>query len=509
MTIRFTKSWNGYYEGQIVTNPAGGNTEAQLIALGYAVSDLDGPDNSFELAKFATDSTGNVTGLVGPGGVAYAHDGYKKPGVSVAGVTSFGVLDQLSTGEYVCIDTTNGDYARKIFLFSGDPITKVGTITLMPLTSATAGNALLDTTGAAIPVNAATKIVNAWATSNGDVYYLVFDTGLKNHLYRAKAGTFTVGSDAGYSNKRACIDLGLQGGVQASSIRSLSHRTFLEARVAGVSHLFLCEYNVNGSRTPGVGGAGADQVVAWRSIDGGNTWAIFLEFNTGGSHQVAHFHGAVQDPYTGWIYFMLGDFTTEPSVIAYNGTAAPVAANTTLATIGTTAGYKVLSGSELHRYTDLCFSEYGIFSMPDADSEGADTTTTAFVSTLMPRTLDYVASKSAVARVTNVPPIIATQGPDFALFASFLTSGADSSQHHIWSADSKTGGWTLVAKIKNNAGAGTYTPANLFVDKIYPEKVWLSFGFAQGGYVTPASESGSSVLLKLVPRGSVLTYAAT
>ena len=68
MTIRFTKSWNGYYEGQIVTNPAGGNTEAQLITLGYAVSDLDGPDNSLQLAKFATDSSNNVTGLVGPGG---------------------------------------------------------------------------------------------------------------------------------------------------------------------------------------------------------------------------------------------------------------------------------------------------------------------------------------------------------------------------------------------------------------------------------------------------------
>ena len=68
MTIRFTKSWNGYYEGQIVSNPAGGNTEAQLIALGYAVADLDGPDNSLQLAKLATDSSGNVTGLVGPGG---------------------------------------------------------------------------------------------------------------------------------------------------------------------------------------------------------------------------------------------------------------------------------------------------------------------------------------------------------------------------------------------------------------------------------------------------------
>lgn len=76
MTIRFTKSWNGYYEGQIVSNPAGGNTEAQLIALGYAVSDLDGPDNSFELAKFATDSSNNVTGLVGPGGKPFFPPSY-------------------------------------------------------------------------------------------------------------------------------------------------------------------------------------------------------------------------------------------------------------------------------------------------------------------------------------------------------------------------------------------------------------------------------------------------
>ena len=96
MTIRFTKSWNGYYEGQIVTNPAGGNTEAQLIALGYAVSDLDGPDNSFELAKFATDTSGNVTGLVGPGGevigikrdLAYHGSAMANPGTTLFGCTT-------------------------------------------------------------------------------------------------------------------------------------------------------------------------------------------------------------------------------------------------------------------------------------------------------------------------------------------------------------------------------------------------------------------------------------
>ena len=70
MTIRFTKSWNGYYEGQIVTSPSG-RTEAELIALGYAVSDLDGPDNSGPLARFNTDPlTGRATGLTDPSGGA-------------------------------------------------------------------------------------------------------------------------------------------------------------------------------------------------------------------------------------------------------------------------------------------------------------------------------------------------------------------------------------------------------------------------------------------------------
>ena len=69
MTIRFTKSWNGYYEGQIVSNPAGGNTEAQLITLGYAVSDLDGPDNSLQLAKFATDPSGTLVAAGGEDGI--------------------------------------------------------------------------------------------------------------------------------------------------------------------------------------------------------------------------------------------------------------------------------------------------------------------------------------------------------------------------------------------------------------------------------------------------------
>lgn len=66
MTIRFLKPWNGYQPDQLV---AGLTNEAALIAGGLASDDLDGGNDgrSYE-AKFSTDASGNVTGLVGPGG---------------------------------------------------------------------------------------------------------------------------------------------------------------------------------------------------------------------------------------------------------------------------------------------------------------------------------------------------------------------------------------------------------------------------------------------------------
>ena len=45
MTIRFIQAWNGYYPGQIVSNP-NGNTEANLVSLGYASADLNGTDGA-------------------------------------------------------------------------------------------------------------------------------------------------------------------------------------------------------------------------------------------------------------------------------------------------------------------------------------------------------------------------------------------------------------------------------------------------------------------------------
>ena len=66
MTIRFLKPWNGYQPDAVVS---GLTNEAALIAGGLASDDLDGGNDgrTYE-AKFATDASGNVTGLVGPDG---------------------------------------------------------------------------------------------------------------------------------------------------------------------------------------------------------------------------------------------------------------------------------------------------------------------------------------------------------------------------------------------------------------------------------------------------------
>ena len=76
MTIRFLKPWNGYQPDAVVS---GLTNEAALIAGGLASDDLDGGnDGRIYEAKFATDASGNVTGLAGPDGVRI-----EMPGVSV------------------------------------------------------------------------------------------------------------------------------------------------------------------------------------------------------------------------------------------------------------------------------------------------------------------------------------------------------------------------------------------------------------------------------------------
>jgi len=67
MTIRMLQAWNGLHQQKIVTTLSGSD-EAALVAAGIATYDLDGPAENLRMAQLATDSSGNVTGLVGPDG---------------------------------------------------------------------------------------------------------------------------------------------------------------------------------------------------------------------------------------------------------------------------------------------------------------------------------------------------------------------------------------------------------------------------------------------------------
>lgn len=430
---------------------------------------------------------------------------WKRKGIASAAVLQRGVLGQFPDGSYLAYDEWPGagEGSARLARIVGDPLAG-GVATALPQTSALAANALLNAAGAVVGASP-NSITQAWIASNGDVFFVMVATGNVHFLYRAKAGTYTVGSDGAYTNKRACIDLGLYGGTQADQVRGFNRRALLDATVNGVRQLYFCEYNVTAGRTPGAGGAGKDQVIVYRSLDGGTTWAVFLEFNTGGTHVLDHFHGATQDPYTGWIYFMTGDNGAENAVLAYNGTAAAPAANTSLATLGATAGWKVISGSELHRYTDLCFDKDGIFSIPDADTESADTGSVAFVATRLPRTLDYVVSVAAVERMNDIPPYQALQDKDAygALMVSFRTESANTASEPylwIWSANVEDGTWTLIAKVRNHRNL-TGVPKAAFVDT--QGRLWIAAAYKGGinfSAALSASATTSSVCLTLGDR---------
>ena len=407
-----------------------------------------------------------------------------------------GLFGQLADGRYLCYDFYPGGGGRqRLALYDGDPTVDYSTDNVTPLTQcdSRAPAGLLNTSGAAIDYTAAT-IYHAWVAPNGDVFFVVVETGNFFHLYRAKAGTFTVGSDAGYTNKQAILSIGAEGGVHSAFIRVFCSRSLLFAKVGTATHIYMCEYNVSPGRTSGAGGAGHDQVIAWKSTDGGETWTEFLKFNTAGSHVTDHLHGATQDPYTGWIYFMFGDNGAENALIAYDGVSSPPAANSTFAQIHTTAGFRVISGSELHRYTDLCFGPQTVYSVPDADAESSDTGSIAYVSTVMPKTLDYVASVAPVARLDNVPPAINLQTSGrAALCLSFLAGAAVSAGNpyiDLWSADSEGGSWTLIGRFTNQKAGASGVLRSLFEDS--QGRVWLGGTNYGSGFSFVASHDNNN-----------------
>ena len=367
------------------------------------------------------------------------------------------VFGQITDGRFLGMGDQDGSGDTRLWLSTGY---KTGTLTRVNSSAASvASGGLQDTAAAEIGTGSAGKIVNAWPVTNGDILMMTRASLVDTyHLFRLKANNnamgvaSSVGSDASYSNKKAILDIGrlVQGsGAHSVGITALSNRSFCEATINNAKVYLFAEYNINGAR---VSGSTDDQVRVWKSTDSGANWTKLLEFNTDGTHKISHFHAVIQDPYTKWVYFLTGDIGTENSIIAWDGVSAAPAANSALSVFATTAGWKVISGSELNRHTDLCFGPAGIYSIPDADTEAYETTSTAYVGVTLPKTLDFVSMVTTVSRLDLIPPLMAVRSSQgWAAFVSFRTTGAAEDYLHLWIQDDANGyrKWRLANKIRN------------------------------------------------------------
>ena len=444
-------------------------------------------------------------------------------GFSSGALVTSCAFGRFSDGTYLLTDgTSNGVSGHVLYWAEGSPEAgfsnplKINSMTTLDATA----SGLKDTTGASFG-GANAGVQCAWITESDVVFFVARGTNAdaRVSLFRCKrntaaSGNDTVGSDANFSNKQAVLDLGRWSGAwDSAGIRTFNQHAFLEATVNGAKHLYLAEYNVLSGRTSGSGGAGKDQAVVWRSTDGGATWAVFLEYNTGGTHFFDHFHGVLQDPYTGWIYFLTGDSGDENAVIGYNGTAGTLAANATLATIGSTAGYCVGYGNELWRYCGLIFTPTNIVGLPDCDTETAEAGTVGYSCTIMDKRLQMVGRTAALQRRDNVPPALAVSAADgsWHAYVSFRThvSPTDPSPYlDIWTSNDASGayGWTLAAQVRNYR-AMTGVPRQVYIDGDY-----LRIAGTHGGGIqfSSAVQTGTMVSLKIAGRaGGPLIFDGT
>lgn len=478
---------------------------AQYDAQGVGIDDPQ--------TKFASVGQDPTTGALVGAGLRSSVLPAKVVGIQT---TPLGAFGQFPDGKYLTYDVwqgpTFGVGSARLAIYNGDLAAGVNTanLTQMSQTHTEAVNALLKPDGT--PIDYAAAFINhAWIAPNGDVLFMVTETGNRQFLFRAKAGTYTVGSDAGYTNKRAVLSIGLEGGVQADSVRIFARQNLLFARVGSATHIYFAEYNVASGRVSGTGGAGKDQVICWKSTDAGTTWTEFLKFNTSGTHITDHFHAVLQCPYSGLIYFLLGDTGAECATIVYDGTSAAPALNSTFAQIHATPGWRVLSGSELHRYTDLCFGPQTVFGIPDADTETADTSSSAYVSTVMPKMLEYVSSVFPVERVDNVPPAtnLMTSGRAALCLAfnSSLATAAGNNFVDLWNAESEGGEWTRIARLWNQRVGGAGACKSFFEDQ--SGRVWLGCPAYVGGFSFDPSHNNnrqsSMAILTLARRDGPVT----
>ena len=276
----------------------------------------------------------------------------------------------------------------------------------------------------------------------------------------------------------------------------------------GTRYVWVAEYNVATGRTSGsandfVRVLRAPYTTAISSGVLGLTWETFLEWNTtGGQHYADHMHGIVQNPYTGWIYFMSGDDKStgydERFILAWDGVSAAPALATAPDQFSGAPGWKIIRGSELYRTVDiLCYPKH-IAWLCDCDTQAADATSDAFAAMLADPALTWASRVESIERIDNLPPAIACKtASGLSVFASFHGVNPASNEFWLWTSGSDGAHWRLAAKVKGyNTNSQSAVPWNLFEDP-YTGKVLLCGSNAKGIQWLPSATTGYTYFFSL------------
>lgn len=413
--------------------------------------------------------------------------------------TTFALFDvsPFEANKYVGIDQTLGGFTGTRLMeytFAASDMDLVAPISIKQLGIM---QSLIPAAGGS-PVGGNMSIFDAWYTSSGAIFCLVYNgaTGFHHLAMTSKTraanqfGANNTGTaSTSNTDQKAVLDLGARLGVQYQNIRTLHHRGLCEVTPnnGAAKFLLLAEYNINqpngtpartpGSLSPLVQPSANDFVRCLRSDDAGYTWATFIEFNMNSvtpQHYSNHFHGVVQNPASGIVYFMSGD--NKPTtgagneqdqrfILAWDGVSAAPALNSAPTDFG--AGWKLLKGSELYRSADILFSPSSAYYLCDCDSEVADTSSLAFAGMVCDPFVSWAARVDCPDRVTNVPPILACKTPSgLSYFMTFRNADATApNEHRLYGSadDGKT--WTLAAKFPlYGTATATSTPSNLVYD---------------------------------------------
>ena len=187
--------------------------------------------------------------------------------------------------------------------------------------------------------------LNARDTSNSQYY-----------LYKSVNQGVSWGNNAPlFNNNRPIVRLGFYNGTHSPFITLLASGTSRGmCELNGI--LYIADYNVHPSRTPG---GLHDQIQIYKSTDQGDSWQVIFEQNTDGNNYWRHFHCIVADPYKNLLYVGFGDGGNDSGFIVWDPAVGTwLDNNVNMATITSWPGFSG-AGADLnpglHRYNATDF----------------------------------------------------------------------------------------------------------------------------------------------------------